>query len=123
MNSELGYIVLPVADGEQGKRFYGELFGWKFAEPGSVGGYHILNANFPGAVLPGTGDTRPQLYFVVPDIAAGVARVRELGGQADEPTGSEAWLTARCRDDQGSEFWLWQQVAGYEDADWRMRNE
>lgn len=49
-------------------------------------------------------------------VAAGVARVRELGGQADEPveipSGTYSGTYARCRDDQGTPFSLWRAKAG-----------
>jgi predicted enzyme related to lactoylglutathione lyase len=48
-------------------------------------------------------------YFDVEDIRAGVARVQELGGQADNPmpVPSMGWF-ATCRDPHGNEFGLWQ---------------
>jgi predicted enzyme related to lactoylglutathione lyase len=48
-------------------------------------------------------------YFDVDDINAGAARVRELGGKADEPmpVPSMGWF-ATCRDPHGNDFGLWQ---------------
>ncbi|HZD68886.1 MAG TPA: hypothetical protein VFA45_08205, partial [Actinomycetes bacterium] len=45
----------------------------------------------------------------VNDINAGAARVKELGGEADEPrpVPGMGWF-AICRDTQGNEFGLWQ---------------
>jgi predicted enzyme related to lactoylglutathione lyase len=44
----------------------------------------------------------------VDDINAGVARVRELGGEADEPQAvpGMGWF-ATAKDPQGNEFGLW----------------
>ena len=56
---------------------------------------------------PGKRGTRP--YFDVDDINAGAARVKELGGEADEPmpVPNMGWF-ATCKDPHGNEFGLWQ---------------
>ena len=56
---------------------------------------------------PGKRGTRS--YFDVEDINAGAARVKELGGKADEPmpVPGMGWFVT-CRDPQGNEFGLWQ---------------
>ena len=56
---------------------------------------------------PGKRGTRA--YFAVDEINAGAARVKELGGEANEPRplGGMGWF-ATCRDTQGNEFGLWQ---------------
>ncbi|MBO0690160.1 MAG: hypothetical protein J2P40_11410 [Candidatus Dormibacteraeota bacterium] len=56
---------------------------------------------------PGKRGTRA--YFDVDDINAGAARVRELGGEADErrTVPGMGWF-ATCRDPHGNEFGLWQ---------------
>ena len=48
-------------------------------------------------------------YFDVEDINAGAARVKELGGKADDPQAvpNMGWF-ATCKDPQGNEFGLWQ---------------
>jgi predicted enzyme related to lactoylglutathione lyase len=55
----------------------------------------------------GKRGTRP--YFSVDDINAGAARVKELGGESDDPmpVPSMGWF-ATCRDPHGNEFGLWQ---------------
>jgi predicted enzyme related to lactoylglutathione lyase len=49
------------------------------------------------------------VYFDVDDIKVGAARVKELGGEADEPqpVPEMGWF-ATCRDPHGNEFGLWQ---------------
>jgi predicted enzyme related to lactoylglutathione lyase len=48
-------------------------------------------------------------YFDVDDINAGAARVKELGGEANEPAPvpSMGWF-ATCKDTEGNDFGLWQ---------------
>jgi predicted enzyme related to lactoylglutathione lyase len=55
---------------------------------------------------PGKRGTRA--YFEVDDINAGAARVRELGGEANDPAPvpGMGWF-ATCRDPHGNEFGLW----------------
>jgi predicted enzyme related to lactoylglutathione lyase len=56
---------------------------------------------------PGKRGIRP--YFDVDDINAGVAKVKELGGQANEPASvpGMGWF-ATATDPVGNEFGLWQ---------------
>ncbi len=108
---ELVYLTLPADDLERGMAFFGELMGWEFSEPGSQGGVHILNANFPGSVGPGGGNA-PVVSFVVDDLDAAVATVRRLGGTATDPDGPDAWRTAACTDGAGLEFNLVQAAPG-----------
>jgi predicted enzyme related to lactoylglutathione lyase len=44
--------------------------------------------------------------FVVPDVAAAVGTVRELGGTATDPTDAGYGTSSECVDDQGGRFWL-----------------
>jgi predicted enzyme related to lactoylglutathione lyase len=50
--------------------------------------------------------------FYVDDINAGAARVKELGGEANDPSPvpSMGWF-AICSDTEGNEFGLWQNDA------------
>jgi len=107
---DLGYFTLPVADLTKGKAFYGGLFGWHFAAGDRYA--HIENTAPAGGLTRAPGD-RAQVWFEVADIQAAVARVRELGGQAEAPQQSDSGWGADCRDDQGTHFSLWQPAPGY----------
>ena len=66
--------------------------------------------NQGGAIYGAEGDERgPRVYFDVDDINTGIARVKELGGEAGEgmPVPSMGWF-ATCTDTEGNEFGLWQ---------------
>jgi uncharacterized glyoxalase superfamily protein PhnB len=100
---DLYYFVMPVADPARAERFYGAVLGW------DLRGGHITNISAPpGAV----GDYYPvdsgvHLWFVVDDIEAAIATVRELGGTVvEEPSYSDSGWSATCRDDQGTLFCL-----------------
>ena len=69
-----------------------------------------FSENQGGAIYGADGDkrgTRP--YFDVDDINAGIARVKELGGQAGDamPVPSMGWFST-CTDVEGNDFGLWQ---------------
>ena len=113
MAGQIVHLEIPADDTTQGREFWGGLFGWQFeAFPGGPGEYHMARlAEQQGAAVtnmePGKRGTRA--YFDVDDIKAGAARVRELGGEADEPqpVPSMGWF-ATCRDPHGNDFGLWQ---------------
>jgi predicted enzyme related to lactoylglutathione lyase len=103
---DLVYFVMPVADSERAHRFYGELLGWKFS-PGSVeGGSNVEGVSPPGGMFEG-GEGGPELYFMVDDLEAAMARVRELGGETGDPQPTEGGRYSPCRDDQGARFGIW----------------
>jgi len=111
---ELGYLTLSVKDLERAKAFYGELFGWEF-EPGASGpSYaHVKNTALPIGFTSDGPQQAANLYFRVPDLAAAESRVRELGGAIVSEYSSPTGDGARCRDDQGTEFSLWQPAPGF----------
>jgi predicted enzyme related to lactoylglutathione lyase len=113
MPGEIVHIEIAADDTAQARTFWGSLFGWQFeAYPGGPSEYHMTRINDrSGAAIsnaePGKRGTRA--YFDVDDVNSGVARVRELGGQSDEPmpVPGMGWF-AICKDPHGNEFGLWQ---------------
>jgi predicted enzyme related to lactoylglutathione lyase len=113
-------VDAQLADVEAGKRFYGELFGWTFADrpeqPGSVwarrGGEAVAGlARKADGRLP----TVWTVYFATPDAEALADRVHAAGGQvvtAPVPVaapGEPALGTiALVTDPEGAVFGLWQ---------------
>jgi uncharacterized protein len=104
---ELVYFVIPTRDDERAKRFYGELFGWRFGAGNVPGGSQIENTNPAGGLFENPEGSVPQVFFQVDDIHAAVERVRELGGEGAEPQRIDSGWIAPCRDDQGIELNLW----------------
>ena len=102
----------PRTTPRKGREFWGSLFGWQFESFPGPSEYHMARiSDTTGAAItnmePGKRGTRA--YFSVDDINAGAARVKELGGEADDPlpVPSMGWF-ATCKDTQGNEFGLWQ---------------
>jgi predicted enzyme related to lactoylglutathione lyase len=107
-----GALRDPGGRHRQGRQFWGSLFDWKFeAFPGPFEYHTTRISDQAGAAItnmePGKRGIRA--YFDVDDINAGAARVKELGGQANEPAPvpSMGWFTI-CTDTEGNEFGLWQ---------------
>ena len=112
MPGDLVYFVVPVGDGDKGRAFYGELFGWDFT-PGNVpGGFNIEGTTPRGGLFGGGESHTPTVYFDVDDIEAAVERVRELGGEASEPQEIPSGYMADCTDDQGTRFSIWSPKEG-----------
>src|ERR1043165_9158108 len=88
MAGEIVHLEIPADDTAASREFWGSLFGWQFeAYPGPFE-YHMTRISDQAGLAitnmePGKRGTRA--YFDVDDINAGAARVRELGGEADEP--------------------------------------
>ena len=106
------HVEIPASDTTKGREFWGSLFGWQFESYPGPSEYHMTRTGEQtgGAVTnmePGKRGIR--VYFDVDDINGGAARVRELGGEANEPmpVPSMGWF-ATCTDPHGNEFGLWQ---------------
>ena len=112
MAGRLGHIELPAQDDERGTAFWSSLFGWAFQDPGVAGmRYHLTQIGDVGAAVFRSehGGSGPIVYFTSHDIEADVARVRELGGRADDkqPIPGIGWF-ARCHDTEGNAFSLFE---------------
>jgi predicted enzyme related to lactoylglutathione lyase len=112
MAGQIVHTEIPADDTGASKEFWGSLFGWQFESFPGPSEYHIARISEQQGVAitnmqPGKKGTRS--YFDVDDIRAGAARVKELGGEADEPmpVPNMGWFVT-CRDLHGNEFGLWQ---------------
>jgi uncharacterized protein len=112
MLGQFVYIEIPADDTEQARRFWGSLFGWEFSQVPGPADYHTTQiGEQQGAAVTNMerGKRGPRAYFVVDDINEGATRVRELGGQANDPMPipNLGWLST-CSDPHGNEFGLWE---------------
>ena len=112
MPGQIVHLEIPADDTAKAREFWGSLFGWQFEQvPGPVE-YHMtrFTETTGGAIYAADGDSRGgRVYFDVDDINTGVARVKELGGDASDPipVPNMGWF-ATCSDSQGNQFGLWQ---------------
>lgn len=113
MAGEIVHFEVPAADADRASGFWGGLFGWNIGASAMEGfDYRMFQVNdkLGGAVMPsdkaGTGVI---IYYDTDDIDASVAKVRELGGTADDkqPVPTHGWFAA-CKDTEGNPFSLWQ---------------
>jgi predicted enzyme related to lactoylglutathione lyase len=113
MPGKLVHFELPARDAERAREFWSGLFGWSFRDPGMPGvEYWMVQTGEEqgGAVFPSDGSMRgPIVYFDTDDIDKSVARIRELGGRAEDksPIPHIGWF-ARCSDTEGNDFSLFQ---------------
>ena len=111
MAGKLVHIEFPAANADRATSFYGGLFGWQFQDAGMPGiDYRMFQGEPGGAVYTSEqGGDGPIVYFDTDDIDRTVARVRELGGEAEDkqPIPHVGWF-ARCRDSEGNKFSLFQ---------------
>ena len=114
MPIEIGYFTLRVPDVDKGAAFYGALFGWTFDPSPATHDYrHVNNTALPGGLVGHDDDQIMRPYYRVPDIRAAIAKVRALGGTAEEPMQSKSGWGSLCRDDQGVPFNLWEPAPGF----------
>ncbi len=112
MAGQIVHFEIPADDTANAREFWGSLFGWQFEAYPGPSEYHMTRiSDQAGAAITGLepGWRGPRAYFDVDDVNAGVARVRELGGEAGEPlpVPGMGWFVT-CRDTQGNDFGLWQ---------------
>lgn len=100
------YYAIHAPDLARAKAFYAAVFGWTYRSDDHVEG------SSPAGGL-GQGPPRIDLYFEVPDIAAAVAKLRELGGEASDPVESKSGWSCLA---EGGDLALWQPADGYADA-------
>jgi hypothetical protein len=113
MAGQMVHVEIPSDDTEKSRAFWSGLFGWEWeAFEGSPTEYHTTRiSDQSGAAITAAepGKRGPRVYFDVDDVNAGVARVRELGGESRDPmpVPQMGWF-ATCTDAEGNEFGLWQ---------------
>ncbi len=112
MPGQIVHIEIPADDTAKGREFWGSLFGWQFQAYPEGSEYHMARiSDQAGAAVDGMqpGKVGTRAYFDIDDINAGASRVKELGGEADQPmpVPGMGWFVT-CKDPQGNDFGLWQ---------------
>ena len=110
MAGKLVHFEVAAKDTNRALEFYKNMFGWEFQAFEGGPEYHMtrLEETMGGAVTPGDpGAIR--VYFDVDDINAGAAKLKELGGKADDPmpVPGMGWF-ATGEDTEGNPIGLWQ---------------
>jgi predicted enzyme related to lactoylglutathione lyase len=111
MGKKVVHVEFPAKDLERGKKFWEGVGGWKIEDSGMPGMQYLMwqEGDQGGGVYSMEGMSGTTLYLGSDDIDADIAKVRELGGEADDkqPIPNIGWF-ARCKDSEGNEFALYQ---------------
>ena len=122
MSGRVVHFEIPFDDGDRGRAFYREAFGWEVAEmPGmdytmvSTGPTADAGPNEPGFINGGMaqrGDsfTAPTVVVDVEDIDEALKKIESLGGATlltKTPVG-DMGFSAYFRDPEGNAVGLWQ---------------
>jgi predicted enzyme related to lactoylglutathione lyase len=112
MAGKMVHVEIVAADADRAAGFWSGVFGWEIGGSAMEGmDYRLFRSaeDQGGAVYPGENPGNLIVYFDTDDIDASVAKVRELGGTADDkqPVPSMGWF-ASCKDTEGNAFSLWQ---------------
>lgn len=112
MGKRIVHVEFPAKDADRGEKFWESLAGWTIEGTGMEGiDYRMFQEDgWGGAVHPQMeGEQGPVIYLDSEDIDADLAKVRELGGDAQdkEPIPDIGWF-ARCKDTEGNPFSLFQ---------------
>lgn len=114
----VSWFEVHTADPERAKSFYGGVFGWQFHD--AMPGYTMIDLG-DGAPIGGgithSGGAYPNdavFNIQVPDVAAALARVTELGGSvvADVQSMPTGLTFAYAANPDGAVFGIWCPPAG-----------
>lgn len=118
------HFDISADDPERAKKFYSELFGWKFnLLPGPMGYYLIETSDLKGKTGPGGGmakRTGPQQGIVnfigVASIDASLQQLKQLGGKViqEKQTLPGYGMLAVCTDTENNIFGLFEESAQVE---------
>src|SRR5215210_592129 len=112
MGKKVVHVEFPSQDADRAQRFWEGVGGWTIQDSGMPGiDYRMFQeGDQGGAVFTGDDSMQgPTLYYGSDDIDADIAKIRELGGEAQdkEPIPSVGWF-ARAKDTEGNSFSLFQ---------------
>ena len=118
LDRPVAWHQLHTLDASGSLELYTQLFGWAHQQTidgPDAGGYQLFSWGGPGEAVGFVANTARRagihvhwlFHFPVPDIEASVARVRALGGTAQQPCTLKGRLQlAACEDPQGAAFGL-----------------
>ena len=112
MAGKLVHVEIGAEDADRAQGFWSGVFGWEVGAPMSPEmDYRMFRtAEDQGGAIVGTDEKGPlRVYFDTEDIDGTIAKVRELGGSAEDklPVQGYGWFAA-CKDTEGNAFSLWQ---------------
>lgn len=113
------HFDLPADDPKRARKFYTELFGWKFERYPGPEEYYLIETEYPeeqpgirgGMGKRGSPDQKITNYIGVASIDEYLARVESLGGKVTLPKMAVPGFgyLAVCLDTEGNAFGLWEE--------------
>ena len=111
MGKKIVHVEFPAQDLERGQKFWEGVGGWDVKDSGMPGMQYLMwqDESQGGGIYSMEGMSGTSVYLGTDDIDGDLAKVRELGGEAEEkqPIPKTGWF-ARCKDSEGNEFSLYQ---------------
>jgi uncharacterized protein len=112
MGKKIVHVEFAAQDVDRAEKFWEGVGGWSIESAGMPGiDYRMFReGDAGGAVMQSDGSTEgPVIYFGSDDIDGDLAKVQELGGEAEakQPIPTVGWF-ARCKDTEGNAFSLFQ---------------
>jgi uncharacterized protein len=110
MGKKVVHVEFLARDVGRAQRFWEGVGGWSINDSGMPGiDYRMFQEGDQGGAVFQSDDTGPVIYYGSDDIDADLAKVRELGGEAEDkqPIPTVGWF-ARCKDTEGNAFSLFQ---------------
>jgi uncharacterized glyoxalase superfamily protein PhnB/extradiol dioxygenase family protein len=105
---DVAYLTIGVVDSARFRSFFGGVLGWRFTPGRVVDGWNVEDT-MPMIGLHG-GQERAglEVMYRVDDIEVALENVRRAGGSPGPVEHNPYGITARCTDDQGTNFYLGQ---------------
>ena len=111
MGKKVVHIEFPAKDLDRGKKFWESVGGWSLNDAGMQGMQYLMaqEGDQGAAIFSMEGAAGTTIYLGTDDIDGDLAKVRELGGEAEDkqPIPRIGWF-ARCKDSEGNDFSLYQ---------------
>ena len=107
-DGKVNWFELPAADSARARGFYSLVFGWTF-QPFDDAGDYLMTPEGNGGIYNSSDKKGITVYFSTSDIAASIEKVKNAGGQADEPKEiPNVGSYCHCTDTEGNTFGLYQ---------------
>jgi predicted enzyme related to lactoylglutathione lyase len=111
MGKRVVHVEFPAQDLDRGKKFWQGVGGWQVNDSGMPGMQYLMwqEGDQGGGIYSMEGQSGTTLYLGSDDIDADIAKVKELGGEAEDkqPIPNIGWF-AGCKDSEGNKFSLFQ---------------
>ncbi|HEY6058373.1 MAG TPA: VOC family protein [Candidatus Limnocylindrales bacterium] len=111
MGKKVVHVEFPTQDIDRAQKFWAAVGGWSLQDSGMPGvDYRMFQEDDQGGgLMAAEGRSGLVVYYGSDDIDADVAKVRELGGEAEDkrPIPGVGWF-AGCKDTEGNAFSLFQ---------------